>query len=60
MTAIGLITVLLIGILVFYKLTNTALHNKANVRAGARLGPGSFFLEVTDQKPAPPESRPKK
>ena len=44
-----------LGILVFYKLTNTALRHRANLRAGARLGPGSFFLEVTDQKPDPPE-----
>jgi hypothetical protein len=39
-----------IGVLVFYKLASTALHHRANLRAGARLGPGSFFLEVTDQK----------
>jgi hypothetical protein len=43
------------GIAVFYKLANTAIHRRANVRAGARLGPGSFFLEVTDQKPEEPQ-----
>lgn len=43
------------GIAVFYKLANTAIRHRANVRAGARLGPGSFFLEVTDQKPEKPQ-----
>jgi hypothetical protein len=39
------------GVLVFlYKLANTALRDRRNLRAGARLGPWSFFLEVNDQK----------
>jgi hypothetical protein len=53
--AMGILILLAIGIGVFYKLTNTALSRRANVRARARLGPGSFFLEVTDQKSDTPE-----
>jgi len=52
-TALFLLFVLAIG--VFYKLANTALRHRANLRAGARLGPGSFFLEVTEQKPEKPQ-----
>ncbi|MEK6372551.1 MAG: hypothetical protein AABO58_07620 [Acidobacteriota bacterium] len=37
-------------ILGFLILINTALQQKRNVRAGARLGPSSFFLEVNDGK----------
>jgi hypothetical protein len=55
-TAIGILILLAIGVGVFYKLTNTALNRRANVRAGARLGPGSFFLEVIDQKTDTPEA----
>ncbi len=47
---------LMIGLFVFYKLTNTALSRRANVRAGAKLGPGSFFLEVKDQKADDPSN----
>ena len=49
-TITAFLILLTIGLLVFYKLTNTALNHRANLRAGARLGPGSFFLEVKDQK----------
>lgn len=49
-TITAFLILLMIGLLVFYKLTNTALNQRANLRAGARLGPGSFFLEVKDQK----------
>jgi len=47
---IAFLILLIIGLLIFYKLTNTALNRRANVRAGARLGPGSFFFEVKDQE----------
>ena len=60
MSAVNLVTVALlvlfaIGFVAFYKLLSTALRHRANLRAGARFGPGSFFLEVTDQKPESPE-----
>jgi hypothetical protein len=55
-TVTAFLVLLGIGILVFYKLTSTALSHRANLRAGARLGPSSFFLEVTNQKPDSPES----
>lgn len=54
-TATGVLILFAIGIAAFYKLISIALRQRANVRAGARLGPGSFFLEVTDQKPERPE-----
>jgi hypothetical protein len=56
MTAVLAFLILLAILIVVYKLTNTALQHKRNVRAGARLGPGSFFLEVNDQKKDESES----
>jgi len=55
-TAIAFLALLGVGIWVFYKLASMALRSRANLRAGARLGPGAFFLEVTDQKPEQPTS----
>lgn len=46
-----------LALLLLFKLLNTALNRRANVRAGARLGPGSFFFEVKDQEK---EESPKK
>jgi hypothetical protein len=54
-TATGVLILIAIGIAVFYKLISTALRQRANVRAGARLGPSAFFFEVTGQKPERPE-----
>jgi hypothetical protein len=54
-TATALVLLFVLGIGVFYKLVSTALRHRANVRAGARFGLGSFFLEVTDQKPEKPQ-----
>jgi hypothetical protein len=47
---------LIFGLLVFFILIITALRDRRNVRAGARLGPGSFFFEVNDQKRQEPKS----
>ena len=40
---------------VVFKLADKALDDRRSVRASARLGPSSFFLEVNDeQKDEPP------
>ena len=49
-TLVALVFLAAIGLLLFYKLVITALGQRSNLRAGLRLGPGSFFIEVKDQK----------
>ena len=55
-TTMFFIAILGLGILVVCILASKALSHRGNVRVGARLGPGSFFLEVNDEKKDEPKS----
>lgn len=55
----GILVLLTIGMAAFFGLVTIALRRKGNVRAGARLGPSSFFLEATDRQSDSIESSPK-
>jgi len=41
--------VFVVGLALFYRLVFIALHRKGDLRAGAKIGPSSFFLEVRDK-----------
>lgn len=41
--------VFVVGFALFYHLVYIALHRKGDLRAGAKIGPSSFFLEVRDK-----------
>jgi hypothetical protein len=41
--------VFVVGFALFYRLIFFALHRKGDLRAGAKIGPSSFFLEVRDK-----------
>lgn len=43
-------SVLVIALLLIYLLIRLALHRKGNLRAGAKIGQHSFFLEVRDKE----------
>jgi hypothetical protein len=42
--------VFVVGFALLYRLAFVALHRKGDLRAGAKIGPNSFFLEVRDKK----------
>lgn len=39
----------LVVVVLIYRVVIVALQRKGDVRAGAKIGPGSFFLEVKDR-----------
>ena len=39
-----------VALVLLYRLIIVALHRKGDLRAGAKVGPASFFLEVHDKK----------
>lgn len=41
--------VLVIALFLIYHLIRIALHRKGDLRASAKIGPNSFFLEVRDK-----------
>jgi hypothetical protein len=41
--------VFVVGFALLYRLVLVALHRKGDLRAGAKVGPNSFFLEVRDK-----------
>jgi len=41
--------VLIIAFALIYRLILVALHRKGDLRAGAKIGPNSFFLEVREK-----------
>ena len=42
--------VCIVAITRIYRLIFVALHRKGDLRAGARVGPASFFVEAHDKK----------
>jgi len=42
--------VCIIALVLIYRLVLVAFDRKGDVRAGARVGPSSFFVEVRDKK----------
>ncbi len=42
--------VCVVAIALIYRLIRIALHLKGDLKAGAKVGPSSFFLEVRDKK----------
>jgi hypothetical protein len=42
--------VCVVGITLIYRLIRLALYKKGDLRAGARVGPNSFFVEVREKK----------
>jgi hypothetical protein len=42
--------VCVVAIALIYRLILVAFHRKGDLRAGARVGPVSFFVEVHDKK----------
>jgi hypothetical protein len=42
--------VCVVVIVLLYRLIIVALHRKGDLRAGAKVGPASFFVEVHDKK----------
>lgn len=38
-----------VAIVFIYRLVLVALHRKGDLRAGAKVGPNSFFLEIRDK-----------
>lgn len=41
--------VFVVAFALIYRLALVALHRKGDLRAGAKVGPSSFFLEVRDK-----------
>lgn len=41
--------VFVVAFVLLYRLVSVALHRKGDLRAGAKIGPSSFFLEVRDK-----------
>jgi hypothetical protein len=41
--------VFVVAFVLLYRLVLVALHRKGDLRAGAKIGPSSFFLEVRDK-----------
>ena len=48
-TAVVPAIVIVVALFLFYRLIMVALHRKGDLRAGAQIGPNSFFLEVRDK-----------
>lgn len=42
-------TVFVVAFVLIYRLVLVALYRKGDLRAGAKVGPNSFFLEVRDK-----------
>jgi hypothetical protein len=47
--------VCVVALALIYRLILVALHRKGDLKAGARVGPGSFFVEVREKKSGPRE-----
>jgi hypothetical protein len=45
-----MVVVCLVAIVLGYRLIRVALYQKGDFKAGARVGPTSFFVEVHDKK----------
>jgi hypothetical protein len=50
LTAIVPAIVLIVALMLLYRLILVALYRKGDLRAGAKIGPNSFFLEVRDKE----------
>jgi hypothetical protein len=42
--------VCVVALTLFYRLIRFALHLKGDLKAGAKVGPSSFFVEVHEKK----------
>ena len=49
--------VCVVALALIYRLIRVALHLKGDLKAGVKVGPGTFFVEVHEKKRGSPELR---